>query len=109
MTTGPAADSATAVAVMAIAGPAAVEDPVAAITHLRAMATIFAMGSPPWAADARKQPRFQKTAVAVETITRESVTLRMATPPTGRITRKFPTGKTVIAITETIEGTMPET
>lgn len=91
---------ATTVAAMAMAGPAA--DPAVAIPLHGAMSTISAMASPLWAVDARKQLRFRITTAAVETITRESAAFRMATLPTGRIIRKFPAGKTVIAITETI-------
>lgn len=98
------ADPATAVVAMAIAGPAAVADPAAAITHLWAMATISAMISPQWAtaADVRKRLRFRETTVVVGTITRETAAYPTAILPTGRITRKYPAEITVIVITETI-------
>ena len=96
------ADLATTVAVMATVGLAAAD--LAVATPLPGeMATITEiMDSPLWAADARKQPRFREMTAAVETITRESAVFRMEILPTGRIIRRFPAGRTVIAINETI-------
>ena len=70
----------------------------AAITLLVAMATISAMDShlSETAADVRKRLRFRETTAAVETTTRVTAAYPTATPPTGRITRKFPAETTVI-------------